>query len=131
MTEVRQPDQSEVNQAEAEANPPTDIPVRIEGPADVRILPAVAWFPARFEVTDQTGPVRLTGRNQHRKRVLIHAQTAGFFYGSSQAQVQGRGNSPFIVKDTPIELTHTEEIWVNNIAGELPVISVVEEMWTN
>jgi hypothetical protein len=131
LTEIRQPDQSEINQEEAEAYKPTDIPVRIEGPADVRILPAVAWFPARFEVTDTTGPVRLVGRNQFRKRLLMHSQTAGFYYGSAQAQVQGRGNCPFIVKDVPIELTHTEEIWANNIAGELPVISIIEEMWTN
>lgn len=131
MTEIRQPDQSEINQAEAESFAPTDIPVRIEGPADVRLLPAVAWFPSRFEVTNTTGPVRLASRNPYRKQVTLHSETNGFFFGSSQAQVQGRGACPFIAKDTPIVMTHTEEIWACNVAGESPVVSVTEEMWTN
>jgi hypothetical protein len=130
MTE-RYDTESEVHQVEAEAFEPTDIPVRIEGPADVRILPAVAWFPTRFEVTNTTGPVKLVSRNPYRKRLLLHSETNGFFYGSSQAQVSGRGACPFIVKDTPLEMTHTEEVWANNIAGESPVVSVIEEMWTN
>jgi hypothetical protein len=130
MTE-RYDTEQEIHQVEAEAYGPTDIPVRIEGPADVRLLPAVAWFPNRFDITDATGPVRLVSRNPYRKRVILHSETNGFFYGSSQAQVAGRGSCPFIVKDQPIEFTHTEEIWGNNIAAETPKVSITEEMWTN
>jgi hypothetical protein len=131
MTE-RNPDMAEVHQTEAEyAEDLREVPVRVEGPVDVRSLPAVAWSAQRFEVTDTTGPIRATGRNPFRKRILLHSETAGFFYGAAQAQVQGRGNCPFIVNGVVVELTHTEEIWINNVAAASPVVSVVEEMWTS
>jgi hypothetical protein len=131
MTASRDPSEEEVHQIEPELYEPVEVPVRVEGPADVRVLPAVAWFPTRFEVTGTTGPVKLVSRNPYRKRLLLHSETAGFFYGSSQAQVAGRGACPFIAENTPIELIHTEEVWANCLAGESPVVSVTEEMWTN
>jgi hypothetical protein len=130
MTE-RYPTESEVNQVEPEVIPPAEVPVRIEGPVEVRALPAVAWFATRYEISDTTGPIKASSRNPYRKRLLLHSETSGFYYGSSQSQVQGRSTAPFIVQDVVIELTHTEEVWINNIGAQAPVVSIIEEMWTN
>jgi hypothetical protein len=127
----RESDMTEVHQVEAEEYPPIEVPVRIEGPADVRVLPAVAWVGNRCELSDTSGPIKLTSRNPHRKRLVLHSQSAGFFYGASQAQVAGRGACPFIENDIVIELLHTEEVWACNVATETPIVSVVEEMWIN
>jgi hypothetical protein len=127
----RDPTAREVHQVAAEEVPDLiEVPVRVEGPIDARSLPAVAWTVNRFEITDSTGPIRLTGRNPFRKRLTIHSEDAGFFYGASQAQVSGRGNTGFLGMNIPLELAHTEEVWATNIAAESPKVTVVEEMWT-
>jgi hypothetical protein len=133
MTE-RYASETEVHQAEAESFEPTDIPVRIEGPADVRLLPAVAWVVTRFTVSDTTGPIRALGRNPYRKRVTLSCNSAGigFFFGSSQEQVRSRETAgAWLTIQGQLELTHTEEIWINNTATETPSVTVIEEMWTN
>jgi hypothetical protein len=132
MTEgMRDPTPAEIHQVEGEATPDVEVPVRVEGPVDVRSLPAVAWAATRYEVTDQTGPVKASSRNPFRKRILLHSETSGFFYGPSQGAVAGRAGAPFIAPNVVVELTHTEEIWIQNKAAESPLVSVSEEMWSN
>jgi hypothetical protein len=127
----RESSQAEIAQIEAEAYAPTDIPVRIEGPADVRLLPAVAWNITRYELSDTVGPVKASSRNQLRKRLLLIAETAGILFGDSDAKVRGRSTAGFLPLTVLLELTHTEEVWVNNVAAESPKVTVIEEMWTN
>jgi hypothetical protein len=122
--------QSEVQQTEPEAYEPMEVPVRVEGPVDVRVLPAVAWTCNRFDVSDATGPIKAISRNQFRKRVLMHSPDP-FHYGSSQAQVASRNTSGFAGANVPIELTHTEEIWLNCEPADTASVTVNEEMWTN
>jgi hypothetical protein len=127
----RYPSEAETHQVEAEAMLPVEVPVRVEGPVDMRSLPAVAWFPTRYELSDATGPIKASSRNPYRRRLTLHSETSGFFYGSSQSQVAGRSTAPFIAQNVVVVLEHTEEVWIGNIAAQSPVVSVVEEMWTN
>ena len=126
----RDPTEYEVNQVEAEAYGGTEIPVKIEGPADVRILPAVAWNLTRYELSDTVGPVKASSRNPLRKRLMLITETSGALFGASSEHVRSRTTAGFIPLTTVIELTHTEEVWINNNAGESPKVTVVEEMWT-
>lgn len=127
----REPTEAEVHQVEAEAMPPIEVPVRVEGPVEVRLLPAVAWTVTRYQVSDTTGPIKAVGRNPYRKRALLQSQTKGFFYGNSHEQVRTRSTAGYSEFGIPVELTHTEEIWINNVATETPDVTVNEEMWTN
>lgn len=106
-----------------------EVPVVISNKQiEVRSLPSSAWTVTRLQLTDATGPVRAVSRNPYRKRVLLHGD-APFFYGSSNEQVRTRDTAGHAPADVPIELTHTEEIWLNNVAAGTPDVTVNEEMW--
>lgn len=130
-TRGREPSMEEVHQVEAEVYEPREVPVRVEGDVNVRSLPGVAWNTNRFQLSDTVGPVRATGRNPFRKRLLLIAETSGFLFGASDEQVRTRNNAGFVPLTTVIELQHTEEVWINNNAGESPKATIIEEMWTN
>lgn len=125
----RLPEESEVYQSEHLET--VTVPVRIEGPVEVRSLPAVGSAVNRWLINDQIPPIKASGRNPYRKRILLIGETAGFFFGNSQAQADGRGNCGFCPVGVVLELTHTEEIWVNNPVAGSCTVTVVEEMWTS
>lgn len=107
-----------------------DIPVKITDPVEVRLLPAVSWNVNRFELSDTVGPVRVSSRNPYRKQLILLPETAGILFGTSSEQVRTRGGAGFVpLVGGPLVLTHTEEVWVNNVATESPKATVVEEMW--
>ena len=133
MTTERDPTEAAIHQVQGEAIPDVlEVPVRIIGPVDVRILPAVAWTVTRYSLSDTVGPIRAVGRNPFRKRLLL--TTAGattFLYGASNEQVRTRSTAGQGGSSNPVELFHTEEVWINNVATETPEVTVVEEMWTD
>ena len=131
MTASREPSEIEINQVEPEVYPPTEVPVKIEGPVNARILPSVAWTVARFNLSDAVGPVRVVNRNPMRRSVTLIPSTAGVLFGTSQEQVRTRAGAGLLPLTVQIVLTHTEEVWVGNVATETPDCTVVEEMWTN
>jgi hypothetical protein len=113
-------------------DPETDIPVvpvKIGDPVGVRQLPAIAWTITRYGLSDATGPTKAMSRNPYRKRALIIPETAGVLVGSSNEQVRTRETAGLIPLTVMLELTHTEEIWINNVAGETPKATVIEETW--
>jgi hypothetical protein len=59
------------------------------------------------------------------------AETAGILFGDSDSKVRGRSTAGFLPLTVVLELTHTEEVWINNVAAETPKVTVIEEMWTN
>lgn len=123
----------EVHQVEAEADDAREFPVRVEGPVDVRTLPSVSWTITRHSPTDASGPVKAVSRNPYRR--VLRLSTAGaltFLYGASNEQVRTRATAGIgSAASSPVEMTHTEEVWINNVAGETPEVTVVEEMWAS
>ena len=125
--------EAQAHQVEAEADAAREVPVRVEGPVDVRSLPSVSWTVTRFTLSDTAGPVKAVSRNPYRR--VLRLSTAGaltFFYGASNEQVRTRSTAGIgSAANSPIELTHTEEVWINNAATESPEVTVVEEMWAS
>jgi hypothetical protein len=110
--------------------PLVKVPVKVDGPVEVRTLPAVAWAVGRFVCTDATGPIKASSRNPYRKVLRLSSETNPFCYGVTQEQVRTRETAAVITQDTVIELTHTEEVWINTAAAaETTPVTVVEEMW--
>lgn len=126
----REATQAEIYQTEAGAIPGVEVPVTITGPVDARVLPAVAWRVYRVEPSDSSGPLRAVARNASRKILRIISTTAGCHFGPSQEVVRTRGGG-LLPMNVAFEMSHTEEVWVNNVATETPRITVVEEFWTN
>jgi hypothetical protein len=117
------------NQYDPDLQAQVDVPVEIKNKElSVRSLPASSWTVTRFQLSDTVGPVRAISRNPYRKRVLLHGD-APFLYGSSTEQVRTRDTAGLAGANMPVELTHTEEVWINNEAAGTPDVTVNEESW--
>lgn len=117
------------DQYDPDLQAPVEVPVEIKNKQlSVRSIPSTSWTVTRFQLSDTVGAIRAISRNPYRKRVLLHGDDS-FHYGSSNEQVRTRDTAGLAGANMPVELTHTEEVWINNVAAGTPDVTVNEESW--
>lgn len=124
-----QPDADEILQHEPdEVLRVGSVPVAVDGPVNVRVLPSPSWAVASAAPLDTTGSVQLLGVNPTRKRATIIANAAPAHIAPSKGQADSR--SSLIPVGVPIVIEHVGEVWVNNVAAGTPVVTAIVEHWT-
>lgn len=134
-----------VPEVEAEASPTPDevlqheaptmhgieaVPVAVEGPVNVRQLPAPLWSAVTVTLNDDQ-PQQLFGREARRKRICVQVTGATCWFGptretcdSEMIAFRQSATTSFVT-----EYTHCGELWVKRDSGN-PVVSAFQEFWT-
>ena len=108
------------------------VPVVVEGPVRVQMLPATHWSTGSVTVRSTDPPVKLVDPNPMRKRIVISSDGA-FSIGTSQGEAgAGFGQAGYGRGGIAYELTHQQAIWVwvTDSAGSTAGIGYIEEFWT-
>lgn len=130
MTE-RLPDMQEVYQSNEEdlrQEPVPDVSVRVENQVRTQALPAQSWAVSFYDLTT-TETVRVGRRDPRRKRLILNVTAQAVWIAPSQPQARSKVGYRMGATDTPIEITHSEEIWaVADTNGAQ--LSVLAEYWT-
>lgn len=105
----------EVLQEDPTPLPMPSVPVRVEGPVGVQHIPsrAAAGFQRFLSSTDNA--TRLIGADPRRRIVRVVCDLP-FLFGTDQASVN-QGTAPLWPADTPLLITHAEELWIKAQAG--------------
>jgi hypothetical protein len=125
---IEQPTAEEVQLEEVESRDAMAIPVTVEGPVRAQLVPGTTAWSAFQLSPDTTTPQRLLGADVRRKRAVISTETAAILLGGTSEAVKGWLRFRLAV-DTPLEITHSGEVWVIAASGS-PVVSVITETWT-
>jgi hypothetical protein len=101
------------------------VPVRVEGPVQVRELPALSGGWGTVDCTKGT-TVRLLSRDPRRKSCMIRSDTEDVYLAASQA---GCGLGAFVLlKNTAMVITACDGVWVVPVTGSTRV-HVYSEVW--
>lgn len=108
------------------------VPVRVEGPVRVQLLPAVVGASSYKNITD-TNAHRILRADSRRKRAIILSVDQPIYVAESDGQiVTASGSGAFLLPERiPHEITHREDVWVGlaNPTGQT-VVSVLHELWS-
>jgi len=104
------------------------VPVAVDGPVQVHQVPSVSAGARSWNLT-ATEAQKVGSRDPRRRVARIVSIDQNFYYGSSQNEASGSTGAQW-PKLVPLEITHSEEIWVRS-ATSTTVISVVNEQWAS
>lgn len=123
------PTPREVLQEETRVTTVPPVPVTVEGPTRVQMLPAPLWN-ARHFTTGDTNAIQVATSNAARRRIVLHTFSKNHWIGESQQKA--RTETGFIVPGGAMrELWHTGEVWAIVASGAgSDGISIIEEYWS-
>lgn len=119
----------EVLQQETKITTVPPVPVTVEGPIHAQQLPGrTRWAMGALTITT-TLPQQLVGDEPRRKRLVVTTATSAAFLSDSEAGASS--NRRFrLPSGSPVELTHTGEVWALGDGGNAEV-SWFMEFWSD
>lgn len=99
------------------------VPVKVEGPALVRLMPTECG--GMLTITLTTTPQQIAGGDPRRARLLVISEDQAIFAGRSRNEVTGDFAFRWPVA-TPLESYHTGEVWMASQTGETQLSIMVE-----
>lgn len=117
----------DVEQAEEAPFIPISVPVTVENVVPVHQTGSKHGVSFNRRVNSTDGAVRLLGQNP-RRRIVRLLSDQQFYYNVMQ-QGLVTGSAAAWLQNVPLEITHTEEVWVH-----LPIdgiINVISEDWAD
>lgn len=104
------------------------IPVRVEGPVEVRQMPARSSATRNVAVTSAE-PVRLLHADLTRRRAYIRAQTQSIYLAFTREEAAGTDCWLMAATDPPLAIESACEMWVRAV-GTATVAQAISENWT-
>jgi hypothetical protein len=114
---------------DATPDAPVVVPVRLDEPANVRELPALSGGMTR--VTLDVNGARILVADPKRKIVTLLSFDQTIYLGSDQANVAANAGTPNGARwpaNTPLVITHCDEVWASSAASTTEV-SIITERW--
>lgn len=102
----------------------TTVPVSVEGPVQVRELPALAGGWGTVAAT--TSSSRLLSADPRRKTAVIWSDTTNIYLASSQSGARAGGFT--WLANVPLVISACDEVWVAAVTGTTTV-HVYSEVW--
>lgn len=123
-----EPTVSEVEQSEV-LDVPT-VPVRVEGPVNIRSLPGVIGNHGKANFANTTDAVEVLNEEPRRKRVLLVAKSGEIWVGTSQQQVV-QELCMLLPINVVLEVTHKESLWAKPESVATATLAFVHELWSS
>lgn len=117
----------EILQEDADALPIKAVPVSIEGPVQVQLIGSRVASMRTITVTANADQV--LGKDLRRRRAVIITNDAEIYVGLDMQQTNNE-DAFLLPVDTPMEITHTDEVWAATVSATSK-ISVLVEQWAN
>lgn len=112
---------------ELDTLPIPTVPVRIDGPVPVQVLPTISSGSRNYTVA--LAAVRIGNADTRRASFTIVSLDENFYYGTDQATVE-RAYGALWPALVPLVLTHRDQVYVAAFQNTT-VISVVSENWAS